>query len=59
MWSLGGITSALVDSSKRRSRTAEVVELLMEVGVEILANLAVCGLGCKPFVSMYCFSLLN
>ena len=42
---VGGVTSALVDFSRRRSRTVEVVELLMEVGVEILANLTVCGLG--------------
>ena len=47
---VGGITPALVDSPRRRSRMVEVVELLMEVGVEILADLAVCGLGCKPFV---------
>ena len=27
----------------------------MEVGVEILADLAVCGLSCKPFVFHVCF----
>lgn len=47
---VGGITPAPVDSPRRRSRTVEVVELRMEVGVEILADLAVCSLSCKPFV---------
>ena len=43
----GGITPALVDSPRRRSRVVEHVALRMEVGVGTLADLVVCGLGCK------------
>ena len=47
---VGDITPALVDSPRCRSRMVEAVELQMDIGVETLADLAICLPSCKPFV---------
>ena len=43
---VGALCPQLVHSPRRRSCMVEVGELQMEVGEEILANLAVCNLSC-------------